>query len=406
MPPVPVTKMLRASAVLFALGAGMACGTFPPRSEPARATLRIALFNVEELSAEKVAEVGANGAGTNAQLRAAAAILKRIRPDVLVLQEVDQAADPELSPASLTAVARAFRDAYLRQGDEPLDLPHAFAAPTNTGLLSGIDLNGDGVIATDNERGTRQHGDDSFGFGIYPGQYSMAVLSRFPIEAERARTFQRFLWRDLPGHHLPAEFYSPAARERLRLSSKAHWDVPLRVGDHELHLWVSHPTPPAFDGPEDRNGRRNFDEIRFWRLYLDGEPSLYDDRGDRGGYGSAAPFVIVGDLNASPDHADTLYDGKPAMAVLLEHPRIQDAGPICTSQGGRAFASAAGIQPHPERITAQFLGGRRVDYLLPSRGLHILAGGVFWPSQAEDPEGAALASQASDHRLVWLDLEL
>lgn len=385
-------------------------------NEPlAPARLRIALFNIEELSAAKVAEVDASGAGTNPQLLAAAAILQRLRPDVLVLQEVDQTADASLSPVSLTAVARAFAEAYLRHGargvDSALDLPYAFSAPTNTGILTELDLNTDGVTATARDRGTRQHGDDSFGFGLYPGQYSMAVLSRFPLDAARARTFQRFLWKDLPGHHLPADFYAPAAREILRLSSKSHWDLPVRVGKREIHLWVSHPTPPAFDGPEDRNGRRNFDEIRFWRLYLDGEATLYDDRGNRGGYAAAAPFILCGDLNASPGEtaprpADTVYDDQVAIDQLLRHARVQDTGPVCTSEGGRAFAAAAGPQDHPERITAQFLGGRRVDYLLPSNELRVLAGGVFWPSETQDPEGAARAAKASDHRLVWLDLEL
>ena len=32
--------------------------------------------------------------------------------------------------------------------------------------------------------------------------------------------------------------------------------------------WSAIPTPPAFDGEEDRNGRRNHDEIRFWVDYV------------------------------------------------------------------------------------------------------------------------------------------
>jgi hypothetical protein len=35
-----------------------------------------------------------------------------------------------------------------------------------------------------------------------------------------------------------------------------------------VHFLVSHSTLPVFDGPEDRNGRRNFDEIRFWADYI------------------------------------------------------------------------------------------------------------------------------------------
>ena len=49
-------------------------------------------------------------------------------------------------------------------------------------------------------------------------------------------------------------------------------------------LLVAHPTPPVFDGPEDRNGRRNFDEIPLLGDYVTGRSGyIYDDDGGRGG---------------------------------------------------------------------------------------------------------------------------
>jgi len=35
------------------------------------------------------------------------------------------------------------------------------------------------------------------------------------------------------------------------------------MGGQVIHILASHPTPPVFDGVEDRNGRRNHDEIRL-----------------------------------------------------------------------------------------------------------------------------------------------
>ncbi|MDQ3106173.1 MAG: GAF domain-containing protein, partial [Actinomycetota bacterium] len=63
--------------------------------------------------------------------------------------------------------------------------------------------------------------------------------------------------------HAPGRRYSQAERDVLRLSSKSHWDVTLNIGGTLVHALVSHPTPPVFDGTEDRNGKRNHDEIRF-----------------------------------------------------------------------------------------------------------------------------------------------
>ena len=62
--------------------------------------------------------------------------------------------------------------------------------------------------------------------------------------------------------------------------------MPIVIGRKTVHFLVSHPTPPVFDGPEDRNGTRNHDEIRFWADYIRrGRRSryTYDDAGRRGG---------------------------------------------------------------------------------------------------------------------------
>ena len=367
------------------------------RGVESQPVVRVALFNIRELRIAKLE------AGDDPQALAAAEILRRVRPDVLVINEIDH--DYRNGNVDLASTARLFADTYLAD----LAFPHAWAAPNNTGLLTGLDLDGDGHVATDDDRGDRRHGGDSFGWGTYPGEYSMAVLSRFSLAGERARTFQHFLWKDLPGHHMPEGFYDAEATRILRLSSKSHWDLPVEIRGRSLHLLLSHPTPPVFDGAEDRNGRRNFDELRLWALYLDDSSALVDDAGRRGGYGSRDPFVIAGDLNASPEETTSRYGGRAPIDQLLDHPRVQESGPWLTSSGAVAAAAAApGRAPrlHPERSTAAFGGGMRIDYVLPSNDVEILDGGVFWPSQSEDAEGARLAADASDHRLLWLDLRL
>ncbi len=370
-------------------------------------TIRIAVFNVEELSTQKITQIDDSGVGSNPQARAAAQIIQRVRPDILVLNEIDH--DHAAADQGLDLNARRFAQAYLATGANPIDYPYTFAAPNNTGILSGLDLDNNGVAAGDDELGDRAYGDDSFGFGLYPGQYSMAVLSRFPILAGQTRTFQKFLWKDLPDNHVPEGYFSPEALEIFRLSSKSHWDVPVWVGDNTLHLFVSHPTPPVFDGDEDKNGRRNFDEIKLWVEYLGDGQALYDDTGGRGGFNSSAPFIILGDLNAYLDSPEGIYDDLPAIAQLLSHPRIQDTGGLASSRGalqqrGDYPGGESGPPRFLERATASWAGGVRVDYVLPGTSLIVRDGGVFWPSEEEDAEGLALAEQASDHHLVWIDL--
>lgn len=366
---------------------------------PPPGALRVAVYNIYELSTRKLSYVDAFGRGLEPQVVAAAEVIKRVRPDILVVLELDHDYTQPGLPLE-TNVERLQRH-YLSQGADPIEYPHVFVAPCNTGILSGIDLDRNGRVATP-DSGERDYGGDCFGFGNYPGQYSMAILSRVPLDAGAARTFQRFLWRDLPGSHVGEDLFSPEGLAVARLSSKSHWDVPVVVGGVPVHLLVSHPTPQGFDGPEDRNGRRNFDEILFWRRYIDGSDALVDDAGVRGGLAKGAEFVILGDMNATPGQGSE-YDGGTAMEALLAHPRVMDTGEVAVSRGALR-GRPAGPPDHPERATFEGVRGRRIDYVLPSRGLRVLSGGVFWPSPEEHMGESILAEFASDHRLVWMDI--
>lgn len=383
-------------------------------AEPA--TVRVAVFNVWELSAEKVDQVGDDGHGTHPQLRAAAEVIQRVRPDLLLLNEIDVLDGRDL------AVDFIHRYLAVPQADgvEPLDYAHVVYEPVNTGVPSGFDLNDDG---------TADGPDDAWGYGRYPGQYGMAVLSRWPVERADLRSWRLLRWRALPGHLMPdgedgrPAWYSEEEAEALRLSSKTHLDVPVTLpadlGGRTLHLLASHPTPPVFDGDEDRNGRRNYDEIRLWAEILTNDPEdsgwLVDDQGRAGGLADDASFVIVGDLNADPyrptpyggddeEAGDGEASGRPAIAQLLEHPRVQDPVP-----------AGAGEPPDPNVSTAEYPGPPgsrtsnygRLDYVLPSADLEVASSGVYLPAEG-DPLRRLVAGEgrASDHYLVWVDLRV
>ncbi len=335
--------------------------------------------------------------------RAIAEVLQRVRPDIVLLNELDEVADGQ-------AVAR-FQQNFLGRaqadGLEPLNYAHVYVPTVNTGVHSGHDLDKNGQVVSAPNSAT--YAGDAFGFGEYPGQYGMALLSKHPIDAAAARTFQQLLWQAMPDHLQPSDWYPDGAAAAMRLSSKTHADVPVRIGAVTLHALISHPTPPSFDGPEDRNGFRNHDEIRLWVDHLTPEAGarLRDDAGVMGGLAPEASFVVLGDLNSDPRDGDSR---KGAILRLLEHPRVQDpqprsaGGPEAAQTQGRANQSHQGDHALD---TADFndntVGNLRVDYVLPSRDLSVTASGVFWPS-AQEPGAQAITS--SDHRLVWVDLAL
>ena len=379
---------------------GLLAGGIAAQAEPR--ALRVATFNVA-LNRPKAGDLLAElRAGDSAQARAVAAIIQRTRPDVLLLNEFDWDEKSE----ALACFVRTYLGEG-QHGEAPIQYPHLFVAAINTGVPTGLDLDHDG--ATDGPG-------DAFGFGAFPGQYGMAVLSRLPIAHAQVRTFQKLLWRDMPDARLPGDWYSDEVKTRLRLSSKSHWDVPIELGKSTLHFLVSHPTPPVFDGVEDRNGRRNADEIRFWADYIDPTRSawIHDDAGQTGGLEPDARFVIAGDLNADPNDGDSV---EGAIAQLLTHALI-DASAVPTSPGGAAAASRqrgvnAKHRGDPAADTGDFadarVGNLRLDYVLPARTLQAQRQGVFWPTTADAAftlvgDGNPVVS--SDHRLVWLDVDM
>ena len=370
-----------------------------PSAEPGTPTLlRVATFNTSlhrDTEGQLATDLADPGHLQAIQL---ATILQEVRPDVVLLNEVDH----DTAGRALQLLHDNFL-AVSQGGREPLDYPHTVNPAVNTGVPSGVDLDGSGSAET--TPGSDDYGQDALGYGVFPGQYGLVVLSRVPITT--TRTFRNILWRDVPDAWLPDDHYSAAALDVLPLSSKTHADITLDVGGTALHFLVSHPTPPTFDGEEDRNGRRNHDEIVFWEAYVDaGADSWHtDDAGLTGGLDGAS-FLIAGDLNADPADGDS--SGDP-IGTLLAHPRIQDPSP--ESPGGTEQAALQGEvnvrhDGDPAHDTADFsdrsVGNLRVDYVLPSTELTIEGSGVFWPAST-DPL-LEDAESVSDHRLVWVDV--
>lgn len=406
--------MRRLAWALLAVMALLVATLAPAGAADREDSVRFATFNASlnrGAAGDLAAELAAPGSPQPATI---AEIIQRTRPDVLLINEFDF----DEAHASLGL----FQDNYLsvsQNGADPISYPYAYTAPSNTGVFSGFDLDNSGAA-----------GDflpnDSFGFGFFEGQFGMAVYSMYPIQYDDIRTFQHFLWKDMPRALLPddpnvdgpADWYSPEELEVFRLSSKSHWDVPIRIGRNTVHFLVSHPTPPVFDGDEDRNGTRNHDEIRFWSDYVTRGQSryIYDDNGRRGGLPSQAFFVIAGDQNSDPYDGDSI----PGSAqLLLENPRV-NTSVTPSSAGGveQSMLQGDNNDTHlgdPAFDTADFgeaifggPGNLRADYVLPSWNTTIADAGVFWPLESDPLFGlvGTFPFPSSDHRLVWVDITI
>lgn len=410
--------MRRLTSTMIAVAA-LLLATIAPVGAVGRSqeTVRFATFNASltrNFDGQLQTDLSSPG---NSQAEVIAEIIQRTRPDVLLVNEFDF--DPD------GIALDGFAENYLAVAQAPdvegIDYPHRFAAPSNTGIHSGFDLDNSGVVDPVASPFNFDYANDAFGFGWFPGQFGMAVYSRYPVDFEEIRTFQTFLWKDMPGALLPddpstpepSDWFSNEELEVVRLSSKSHWDLPIEIERKTVHFLVSHPTPPVFDGPEDRNGTRNFDEIRFWSDYVSPGRSgyIYDDEGVFGGLKPGELFVVAGDQNSDPLDGDSIPG---AIQQLIDHPLINtkvtpsSLGAVEQSelQGGANETH----QSDPAFDTADFNdtapGNLRADYVLPRKTLQIADAGVFWPLST-DPTFSLVGTfpfPGSDHRLVWVDV--
>lgn len=191
----------------------------------------------------------------------------------------------------------------------------------------------------------------------------MALLSRFPIQTDSAQDFTETLWRDLPEALRPESegkvFPSEEAWVVQRLSSVGHWIVSVETPLGPVQILAAHPTPPIYDGPEDRNGKRNHDEARLWSLLLNGWKGTEITR----------PILLTeaGIDPARPDHRPE------ALRALLTGP-LRDQGP-----------------PDPT-VTWGKSGPARSTLIATNPAFTATASGIL-----SNPE-------ASRHALVWADL--
>ncbi len=283
-------------------------------------------------------------AAKDEQAEAALDVIAAAAPDVILLLDVDW----DQGGMGLDAL-------IARLADHGLDYSYRIAPKPVSGVPSGMDLDGDG--RSDGPR-------DALGYGWFTGDSGMALLSRLPLG--EARDLSGTLWADRAETEglMPVE-----ARALVPLATTAQLVVPLMVGDTVLTLVTLAAGTPVYDGPEDRNGLRNREE-----LALVAELAAAAD----------LP-VVLGRGNIDPE---TGQGYRSAMRALLDLPALQDTAP----EGAAGQATVAW----------ESVGPMRVDYVLPPRALTVAASGVVWPEPG-DPLLESVET-AGTGRLVWVDL--
>lgn len=391
----------RVAAALLLLAA---CGSSPDAGDPGddrhddeRAGLRIAQFNIRELSTAKLLDP------KSTQVKAATEVIARFRSDILCLNEIQY---------DLAGVP----DAGL-PGDPGQPLPEAFAidgdpAGNANRLASRIaevapDLAYDHTALFLGNSGVAFAGDTDDelfqmrGFGEFPGRFNTAVLSRLPIRFDQIRVISDFPWRALPGNRI-AEMEAAlgiTVPDDFPLFEKGLHIVPVELEDGDLlHLVLLHPVSSGFN---DLNPFRNADELAALAMFLSGElPDVEPLPED-------ALFVVIGDLNSDPEDGESPGSVEPVFGHerVVAHFPVGDGGEAGTNPEHNTFLSGCGREGQPIVTNPKSKLQLQLDYLLPSVTLgKPLASGVFWPHHKKAADDYALACRASDHRYVFIDV--
>ena len=286
--------------------------------------------------------------GRSEQAEAALRVIARLDADVILLGDVDW----DAGGAGLAAL-RA------RLAEMGAAYAHAIARKPNAGEPSGADLDGNGRLG---------EARDALGYGRFTGDSGIALLSRLPLGP--VADHSSVPWN--AGNLVPEGVTLPVA-------TVAQWVVPL--GDTGITIVTLAAGTPVFDGPEDRNGRRNAAE-----LALAHGLARIEERP-----------VLVGRANVDPVDGD---GRRAAMRALLDDPSLQDVEPRGEGGGGADH----GGDPALDTAAWDGPGPLRVDYVMPSSTLRVVASGVVWPPLG-DPFLSTVEA-AGTGRAVWVDLAL
>jgi len=119
----------------------------------------------------------------SSQIRAALRLIATIQPDILALQRFDRGVELRAARASQTALkVRVW------------EMPHLLAPRPNTGMASGVDIDGNQQIG-----GLR----NAQSYGTFAGQRGPLLLSRLPFNAQDSQDHSQVLWADVPQTRSP-----------------------------------------------------------------------------------------------------------------------------------------------------------------------------------------------------------
>ncbi len=323
-----------------------------------REQINLVHWNIKELTTKKLDDKN------HPQMKAVENVLQNLDYNVLSINEI-QYDLPNVPSDKYKTTAKNADKLARRLGGNPDNMAISFNQ-ANTGNNA---KKFKGRYFEKMTRKSRKYADQS-NFGIFPGQYSTALLTYHPIKEEIV--LQDLKWKDFNKKISTIRFKQAngkALNKNIELFDKSFTDSVIEIQDKEVHIITLHTVPAYhFGNKRTPNYYRNRDQLRFLEWYITGGTDIPVKLPKK--YSHIKPlkktdrFIIVGDLNVS------IYDSKPGSDVLR-----------------RIFRQAKLWIRKPDHThEAQHFGEKRMRMLLDYiayRGLKLVDSGIYYPVENE-----------------------
>ncbi|EQC49786.1 endonuclease/exonuclease/phosphatase family protein [Bacteriovorax sp. DB6_IX] len=341
--------------VLFLLTtlALFSCSSFKNK----KATVNVVHWNIKELTTQKLHQ-------DNKQLNAVKDILGEFKYNLLSINELqyDLPNVPKRDYRTKGRNAEVFAKSLKM---EPMEHAISFNQ-ANTGNKA---KKFKGQYLTKMTKQARKLADQD-NFGLFPGQYSTALISKFPIKEEVI--IKDLKWREFNKNVKFSKFRRPNGRRiptGLELFDKTFTDSIIEIEGKEVHVITLHATPAFhFGNRRSPNYERNRDQLRFLEWYLTGGTDIPVKLPKK--YSHIKPlnkdaiFIAMGDWNTSI-YANN--KGSEVLRRLFKSVNLWMEKPIHTHENQNFSAKRL-------KLT--------LDYIA-YRGLKLVDAGIYYPNEEE-----------------------
>ena len=194
--------------------------------------INVVHWNIKELNSTKLNK-------NNTQLSAVDNILKELNFDILSVNELQY--DIRNVPNKSFQTTGKNAEKFIKlMGEDPFNYAISFNK-ANTGQQARTYNNG--KYATKLSRRTRRLADPN-NFGLFPAQYSSALISKYPIKKEVV--ISKLKWREFNKEIKLSRFRNSLGKKvsrNLELFDKNFSDITIEIDGKEVHLIMLHAVP-------------------------------------------------------------------------------------------------------------------------------------------------------------------